>query len=108
MSYQSINSVNSPFFIIAVCTLYKDDDGCAYFIYDRQTGDSWDGDDVDRCLYIVKLSDDYMSFTDEYVRIEEAYWREAAELLCIFIIYYFRSLKSHWSIQLTSGIIRTW
>lgn len=60
------------------CTLYKDRDGSAYFIYDRQTGDSWDGDDVNRCLYIVKLSDDYTSCTDEYVRIQEAYWREAA------------------------------
>lgn len=63
------------------CTLYKDEDGSAYFIYDRQTGDSWDGDDVNRCIYIVKLSDDYLSFTSEYKRIEEAYWREAASLV---------------------------
>ncbi len=62
------------------CTLYQDMDGSAYFIYDRQTGDSWDGDDVDRCLHIVKLSDDYLSFTDEYRRIDAAYWREAAVL----------------------------
>lgn len=62
------------------CTLYKDRDGSAYFIYDRQTGDSWDGDDVDRCLHIVKLSDDYLSCTEEYRRINEAYWREAATL----------------------------
>lgn len=63
------------------CTLFKDEDGSAYFIYDRQTGDSWDGDDVNRCLYIVKLSDDYTQFTDKYYRIEEAYWREAACLV---------------------------
>lgn len=63
------------------CTLYKDKDGSAYFIYDRQTGDSWDGDDVNRCLYIVKLSDDYTQCTDKYYRIEEAYWREAATVV---------------------------
>lgn len=62
------------------CTLYKDQDGSAYFIYDRQTGDSWDGDDIDRCLHIVKLNDDYTQFTGEYRRIQEAYWREAATL----------------------------
>lgn len=60
------------------CTLYKGQDGSAYFVYDRQTGDSWDGEDVDRCIHIVKLSDDYTAFTDEYVRVQEAYWREAA------------------------------
>lgn len=60
------------------CTVFKDKDGSAYFVYDRQTGDSWDGDDVNRCIYIVKLSDDYLSFTNEYRRIQEAYWREAA------------------------------
>lgn len=60
------------------CTVYKDLDGTAYFVYDRQTGDSWDGEDVDRCIHIVKLSDDYTKFTSEYRRIDEAYWREAA------------------------------
>ena len=63
------------------CTLYQDQDGSAYFIYDRQTGDSWDGDDVDRCIHIVKLSDDYLSFSKEYKRIDAAYWREAAALV---------------------------
>lgn len=63
------------------CTLFQDTDGSAYFVYDRQTGDSWDGDDVNRCIYIVKLSDDYTAFTSEYRRIEEAYWREAACLM---------------------------
>lgn len=63
------------------CTLFQDRDGSAYFVYDRQTGDSWDGDDVDRCLHIVKLSEDYTEFTSEYYRIEEAYWREAATLV---------------------------
>ena len=70
------------------CTLYKDKDGSAYFIYDRQTGDSWNGPDVDRCLHIVKLSDDYTSCTKEYRRINEAYWREAA-VLTYYDGYYF-------------------
>lgn len=63
------------------CTLYKDDDGQAYFIYDRQTGDSWDGDDVDRCLHVVRLSEDYTTFTDDYARMDAAYWREAATVV---------------------------
>lgn len=55
-------------------TLYKDQDGSAYFIYDRDVND-------DRCLHIVKLSDDYLSFTDIYQRIDVAYRREAAAVL---------------------------
>lgn len=58
------------------CTIYKDMDGSAYFIYDRQVGE-------DRCLHIVKMSEDYLSFTGEYRRIECAYRREAAS-----IVYY--------------------
>ncbi|MBQ8637870.1 MAG: family 43 glycosylhydrolase [Lachnospiraceae bacterium] len=61
------------------CTLYKDADGSAYFIYDRHVGE--DFRDGDRCLYIVKLSDDYLSFTDEYRRLDVAYWREAAAVV---------------------------
>jgi len=70
------------------CTVYKDLDNTAYFVYDRQTGDSWDGADVNRCIYIVKLSDDYTSFTNEYKRIEEAYWREAATITYYNGYYY--------------------
>ena len=54
-------------------TVYKDIDGCAYLIYDRHTKDL----DEDRCLYVVKLSDDYLSFTNTYKRIDSAAWREA-------------------------------
>ncbi|WP_051621032.1 family 43 glycosylhydrolase [Paenibacillus sp. UNC451MF] len=57
------------------CTLYKDHDGTGYFIYDRAV------DDEDRCLYIVKLSEDYLSFTNEYRRLDVAYRREAAAIL---------------------------
>lgn len=53
------------------CTLYKDKDGTGYFIYDRAISQS------DRCLYIVKLSDDYLNATNIYRRIDVAYRREA-------------------------------
>lgn len=63
-------------------TVYKDFDGVAYLIYDRHTADPLLGDKTgglqgDRCLYVVKLSDDYRSFTDTYKRIDSAAWREA-------------------------------
>ena len=54
-------------------TVYKDIDGCAYLIYDRHTKEQIE----DRCLYVVKLSDDYLSFTNTYKRIDTAPWREA-------------------------------
>lgn len=76
------------------CTLYKDKDGSAYFVYDRQTGDSWDGEDVDRCQHIVKLDDTYTACTKEYRRIEAAYWREAAA-----IVYY-----DGWYFMITSDL----
>lgn len=56
------------------CTVYKDKDGSAYFIYDRQV-------EEDRCLHIVKLSPDYLSFTQEYRRLDVAYRREAATVV---------------------------
>lgn len=56
--------------LVRDCSVYKDNDGTAYFLYDRQVGD-------DRCQYVVKLSSDYLSFTNEYKRIAAAYWREA-------------------------------
>lgn len=56
------------------CTVWQDSDGSAYFIYDRQVG-------KDRCLHIVQLSEDYLSFTPRYRRIEEAYRREAAAVV---------------------------
>lgn len=64
--------------IVRDMTVYKDKDGVAYLIYDRHTlGSPELGTGVDRCLYVVKLSDDYLSFTDTYSRIEGARWREA-------------------------------
>jgi hypothetical protein len=51
-------------------TLYKDKDGSAYFVYDRVVNE-------DRCLYIVKLTDDYLAPSDVFRRIDVAYRREA-------------------------------
>ena len=59
------------------CTLFKDEDGTAYFIYDRdETVDL-----ATRCIHAVKLSEDYLSPTDEYVRIGAAYRREAPAVI---------------------------
>ncbi len=72
------------------CTVYKDRDGSAYFVYDRQHM----VEQENRCLYIVKLSDDYLSFTSEYRRIDVAYRREAAAIVFHDGYYY----------MLTSGL----
>lgn len=59
--------------VVRDCTLYKDSDGTAYFIYDRdETFDL-----PTRCIHAVKLSEDYLLPTDEYVRIAPCYRREA-------------------------------
>jgi hypothetical protein len=63
-------------------TIYKDFDGTAYAIYDRHViSVTPDGSQSDRCLYVVKLSEDYLSFTDTYTRIQAAYWREAPAIV---------------------------
>ncbi|MBR4236600.1 MAG: family 43 glycosylhydrolase [Clostridia bacterium] len=55
-------------------TVYQDEDGSAYFIYDRMVGE-------DRCLHIVRLSEDYLSFTDDWKRLDAQYLREAAAVV---------------------------
>lgn len=67
--------------LVRDCTVFKDRDGSAYFVYDRQVGE-------DRCLHIVRLSEDYLSFTSEYRRLDVAFWREAATLV-YYDGYYF-------------------
>ena len=65
-------------------TLYKDADGSAYFIYDRHVLEGEGKTQFtkgDRCLHVVKLSDDYLSFTDTYKRIDAAFWREAPAIV---------------------------
>ncbi len=58
--------------LVRDCTLYKDFDGTGYFIYDREVAPD------NRCQHIVKLSDDYLTCTQEYCRPQEMFWREAA------------------------------
>ncbi len=59
--------------IVRDSTLYKDSDGSAYFIYDRDE----DFDVETRCIHIVKLTDDYLSESGEYKRLDALYRREA-------------------------------
>ena len=61
--------------VVRDCTLYKDFDGSAYFIYDRDV--SARSGKTDRCIYIVKLTDDYLSCTSEYRCVEGTFKREA-------------------------------
>ena len=64
--------------VVRDLSLYKDDDGTAYLIYDRDISLI---KKADRCQYIVRLSDDYLTVTDEYRRIEPTYRREAAAIV---------------------------
>ena len=68
------------------CTLYKDRDGTAYFVYDRD--ESVTLGEQKRALHIVKLSEDYLRPTREYKRIEGGFHREAPALLCRGGYYY--------------------
>lgn len=74
-------------------TLFVDDDGKGYFIYDRVLGQSG-APDEDRCIHIVELTEDYLQPTDHYLRVEAAYWREAP---CVF-------KHEGWYYMLTSSI----
>ena len=59
------------------CTLFKDHDGRAYFIYDRdETFDL-----ATRCIHVVELNEEYIAPTDRYVRVGEAYRREAPAVI---------------------------
>ena len=64
--------------VVRDCTLYKDKDGSAYFIYDRDVSAHVAND---RCLHIVKLSEDYLSPTGEFRRIDAAFRRESPTLV---------------------------
>lgn len=83
------DSIRGPFKVIKIlrpiddggmvrdCTLFKDADGKAYFIYDRDET----FDVPTRCIHIVKLSDDYLDCTEEYKRIDACYRREAPAVI---------------------------
>lgn len=64
--------------VVRDCTLYKDDDASAYLIFDRDISLL---EKANRCQYIIKLSDDYLTCTDEYVRVDPCYRREAAAIV---------------------------
>ena len=61
--------------IVRDSTLFQDDDGSAYFIYDRDIREP--GPDFSRVLHIVKLTPDYLGFTREFYKIANASRREA-------------------------------
>lgn len=63
--------------VVRDLTLYKEEDGRAYLIFDRDISLI---EKANRCQYIVRLSDDYLSTTDEWVRIDPCYRREASAL----------------------------
>jgi len=65
--------------IVRDSTLYQDDDGSAYFIYDRDI--RIPGPDFGRVLHIVKLSDDYLKPTTNYFKIDTAAGREAPVMI---------------------------
>lgn len=69
--FRPIDGVSS----VRDCTLYKDRDGTAYFIYDHDK--STRSGEQNRSLHIVKLSEDYLSATSEYKEIEGGFRREA-------------------------------
>jgi beta-galactosidase len=71
--------------VVRDCTLYKDIDGNAYFIFDRDVSLI---EKDNRCLYIVRLTDDYLSCTSEYKRIDSAYRREGAAVVYYKGYYY--------------------
>ncbi len=64
--------------VVRDLTLFKDEDGTAYLIFDRDISLI---EKSNRCQYIVKLSDDYLSVTDEYMRVDPCYRREATAMV---------------------------
>ena len=60
--------------VVRDSTLFKDDDGSAYFIYDRDVAPP--NPDPGRVLHIVKLTPDYLHFTKSFYKIPNASRRE--------------------------------
>jgi len=77
------------------CTLFQDDDGVAYFIYDRVIRAP--GPDFGRALQVVKLTDDYLAPTSTYRKITNAPAREAPVMIKRNGFYYLiTSAESGW------------
>jgi hypothetical protein len=72
--------------IVRDSTLFQDDDGSAYFIYDRDVREQGPG--FGRVLHIVKLTDDYLGLTDKWYKIENAVAREAPVMIKRKGVYY--------------------
>ncbi|MBQ8164050.1 MAG: hypothetical protein IJZ93_06800 [Clostridia bacterium] len=68
--------------VVRDLTLFKDDEGTAYLIYDRDITK-----ENNRCLYAVKLSNDYLSCTNEYARLYACYRQEAPAVVefCFYL-----------------------
>jgi beta-galactosidase len=64
------------------CTLFVDDDSAAYFVYDRKMPNG------SRCLHLIKLSEDYLHATDQWMKIDVANRREAPALIKQDGVYY--------------------
>jgi len=101
------NHVNGPYMfkgfsrpiddqsVVRDSTLFQDDDGSAYFLYDRD--ERGKGVGFGRTLHIVKLTDDYLGFTDQWYKIANAEMREAPVMVKRKGIYYLvTSAESGW------------
>lgn len=76
-------------------TLFQDDDGSAYFIYDRDVRQP--GPAFGRVLYVVKLTGDYLGFTSTYYKIANAQRREAPVMVKRNGVYFLiTSAQSGW------------
>jgi beta-galactosidase len=74
-TYKGISRPIDTVGVVRDFTLFQDDDGSAYFIYDRDVPKP--NPDAGRVLHIVKLTDDYLGFTSNFYKIENASRREA-------------------------------
>jgi hypothetical protein len=82
--------------IVRDCTLFKDDDGNAYFIYDRDV--RVPGSDFGRVIHVVKLTPDYLAFTREFYEITNAPHREAPVMIKRNAVYFLiTSAMSGWT-----------
>src|SRR6185312_8423803 len=63
-TFKGISRPIDPKGIVRDCTVFQDNDGAAYFIYDRDVREPGPG--FGRVLHIVKLTDDYLGFTDKW------------------------------------------
>lgn len=65
--------------IVRDSTVFQDDDGSAYLIYDRDVREP--AAKAGRVLHVVKLTDDYLRPTDTFFKIDNAARREAPVMI---------------------------